>query len=101
MLLAAKKYTYALEMYRKLRNCAHTCHDVINKMYALRQMAHTFSRMEKYENACICLKYLLALSWTCKLPEAELAAYEDLARMHLYMGNIEKVKFYDARITYG
>lgn len=64
-------------------------------------MAHVFAKLEKYENACICLKYMLALSWTCKLPEAELAAYEDLARMHLYMGNIEKVKFYDARVTYG
>ena len=88
MLLAAKKYGLALEMYRKLRNCAHTCHDVISKMFALRQMAHVFSKMEKYENACICLKYMLALSWACKLPEAELAAYEDLARMHLYIGNI-------------
>ena len=64
-------------------------------------MAHVFAKLEKYENACICLKYMLALSWTCKLPEAELAAYEDLARMHLYLGNIEKVKFYDARVTYG
>ena len=36
MLLAAKKYGLALELYRKMRNCAHTCHDVISKMYALR-----------------------------------------------------------------
>lgn len=44
--------------------------------------------MEKYENAVTCLKEMLALSWTCKLPEAELTAYENLAKMHLYMGNI-------------
>ena len=36
MLLTAKKYGLALEMYSKLRNCAHTHRDVISKMYALR-----------------------------------------------------------------
>ena len=57
--------------------------------------------MEKYENAIICFKYMLALAWTCKSIEAELMAYEGLAAMHLYLGNIQKVKFYDARVTYG
>ena len=51
-------------------------------------MAHCFSKMEKYENAIICFKYMLALAWTCKSIEAELMAYEGLAAMHLYLGNI-------------
>lgn len=64
-------------------------------------MAFCFSKLEKYENAIISYKYMLALAWTCKSQESEIFAYQGLARMHLYMGNIEKVKFYDAKITYG
>lgn len=64
-------------------------------------MSHCFAKMEKYENAVTCLKEMLALAWTCKLTEAELTAYENLAKMHLYMGNIQKVKYYDARVTNG
>ena len=64
-------------------------------------MGYCFSKMEKYENAIICFKYMLALAWACKSIEAELSAYEGLAAMHLYLGNIQKVKFYDARITNG
>ena len=30
-----------------------------------------------------------------------MAAYEGLARMHLYRGEVEKVRFYDARVTSG
>ena len=101
MLLTAKKFTLALDMYRKLRNCAHTHKDIITKMFAYRQMAFCFFKVEKYEDAIICYKHLLALAWTTKSFEAELAAYEGLASMHLYLGNIQKVKFYDARITYG
>ena len=51
-------------------------------------MGYCFSKVEKYENAIICFKYMLALSWTCKSIEAELSAYEGLAAMHLYLGNI-------------
>ena len=51
-------------------------------------MAYCFSKTEKYENAIICFKYMLALAWTCKSIEAELMAYEGLAAMHLYLGNI-------------
>jgi len=101
MLLAAKRYDLALELYRKLRNCAHTHKDIISKMFALHMMAHCFFKMEKYEDAVVAYKYLLALSWASKSQEIELSAYQGLARMHLYLGNIEKVKFYDAKITYG
>ena len=88
MLLTAKKYRLALELYFKLRNCAHTHHDVVSKMYAYKQMGFCFSKLEKYENAIICFKYMLALAWTCKSNDAELSAYEGLAAMHLYLGNI-------------
>ena len=64
-------------------------------------MAHCFAKLEKYEHAIISYKYMLALAWTCKSQESEFFAYQGLARMHLYLGNIEKVKFYDAKITYG
>ena len=36
MLFTAKKYTLALQMYVKLRNCAHTHKDVLVKAYACR-----------------------------------------------------------------
>ena len=64
-------------------------------------MAYCFGKLEKYENGIICYKYMLALAWTCKSLEAEHCAYEGLATMHLYLGNIEKVRFYDARVTHG
>ena len=51
-------------------------------------MAFCFGKMEKYQNAIISYKYLLALAWTCKSLEAELCAYQGLATMHLYLGNI-------------
>ena len=75
-------------MYSKLRNCATTHRDVIMKMFALKQMGHVFSKLEKYENAILCFKNLLALAWTSKSTEAEFCAYEGLALMHLYLGNI-------------
>lgn len=81
MLLAAKVYPLALELYRKLRNCAHTHRDIIAKTFALKQMAHCFAKMEKYENAIICYKNVLALGWTIKSADAELLAYEGLALM--------------------
>lgn len=101
MLLAAKRYELALEMYQKLRNCAHTHKDIIGKMYALWQMGRCFAELEKYEHAIVSYKYMLALAWTSKSMEAEMAAYEALGRMHLYLGHIEKVKFYDAKISFG
>ena len=64
-------------------------------------MGFCFQKLEKYENATICFKYMLALAWTVKSRDMELAAYEGLAVMHLYLGNIQKVKYYDARITHG
>ncbi len=36
MLMTAKKYNLALELYRKLRNCAHTHRDIVGKMFALK-----------------------------------------------------------------
>ena len=75
-------------MYCKLRNCATTHRDVITKMFALKQMGHVFSKLEKYENALLCYKNLLALAWTSRSTEAELSAYEGLAATHLYLGNV-------------
>ena len=101
MLYTAKRYPLALELFRKLRNCAHTHRDIISKIYALKQMGLCFGKLEKHESAAICYKYLLALAWTCDSLEAELCAYEGLASTHLYLGNIQKVRFYDARISLG
>jgi hypothetical protein len=101
MLLTAKHFRLALEMFRKLRNCAHSHRDIIIKMFALKQMGHCFGKLEKYTNAIICFKYMLSLAWTVKSNEAELTAYEGLAMMNLYLGNIQKVKFFDARISHG
>ena len=101
MLLESHKFELALEMYRKLRCCAHTDKDALTKMYAYKQMGCTNSKMTKYDSAVLCFKFMLALAWTLRSPEAELAAYEGLAKMFLYMGQIEKSKFYDARIANG
>lgn len=88
MLLDVKKYELALELYRKLRNCAHTNQDAVTKLYVYKQMAYANSQMKKYESAIICFKHLLALAWTLKSAEAELASYQGLAYMHLYLGQI-------------
>ena len=101
MLLTAKRYELALELYRKLRNCAHTNRDLLSKMFALHMMACCFAKMEKYGDAVICYKYLLAIAWASKSQEVEMMAYQGLKRMHLYLGNIEKVKYYDAKVLYG
>lgn len=101
MLIDAKQFHLAYELYRKMRNTAHTDHDCVTKLYCYKQMAYTNSRMKKYESAILCFKHLLALAWTLKSAEAELATYEGLAAMHLYLGQIQKCKYYDARITHG
>ena len=88
-------------MYNKMRNCAHTDKDSVTKMFAYKQMGYAFCQLEKYESAIISFKHMLALAWTIKSCEGELAAYEGLALMYLYTGQIEKCKFYDARITNG
>lgn len=64
-------------------------------------MAYCFMKLEKYENAVTSLKYVLAISWTIKLTEMELAAFYGLSVLHLYMGSIEKARYYDARVTRG
>lgn len=64
-------------------------------------MGRCFAMLEKYEHAIISYKYMLQLAWTSKSMEAEMAAYEALGKMHLYLGNIEKVKFYDSKINFG
>lgn len=101
MLFAAKRYGLALELYRKLRSCAHTHQDIMSKMYALHMMAACFAKLRRYEYAIIAYKYLMALSWACKSQEVEMSTYQGLAKMHLYLGNIEKVKFYDSKVLYG
>ena len=50
-------------------------------------MGYTFCKMEKYESAVISFKHLLGLAWTIKSSEGELAAYEGLALMYLYLGH--------------
>ena len=101
MLLVAKQYHLAREFYSKLRNCAHNDKDAITKMVAYKQLAFTNSKMKKYEAAIICFKYMLSLAWSCKSSESELAAYEGLSMMNLYIGQIEKCKYYDARVNNG
>ena len=64
-------------------------------------MSFCFQKLEKYQNAIIALKYMLCMAWACKSTEAEYSAYEGLTRMHMYLGNMEKVKFYDAKVTLG
>lgn len=101
MLVAAKSYRLALELYKKLRDCAHTHKDIVTKAFALKQMAFCFAKLEKYDNAIICYKYGLSIAWTIKSATAELLAYEGLSLMHMYLGNIQKACFYDARVTHG
>ena len=64
-------------------------------------MGYTFCKMEKYESAVISFKHLLGLAWTIKSSEGELAAYEGLALMYLYLGQIQKAKFYNHRLAHG
>ena len=99
--MAAKQYELALQCYEKLRDCAHTFKDIITKAYALRQMSACFMKLEKHDNSVICLKYVLAIAWTIKLSELELSAYEGLAIAYLYLGSLEKTRYYDARIMMG
>ena len=73
-------------MYNKLRQCAHTDKDAVAKMFAYKQMGYVFCQIEKYHSAIIAFKYMLALAWTIKSVEGELAAYEGLAMMNLYIG---------------
>lgn len=101
MLLVAGQNYLALELYNKMCNCAQTDKDVIVKMLAYRQMGYTNSLLLKYETAVMCFKYLLSLAWACNSLEGEFAAYEGLSKMYLYIGQIEKAKFYDARISNG
>lgn len=64
-------------------------------------MGYTNSLLLKYETAVICFKYLLSIAWICNSLEGEFAAYEGLSKMYMYMGQIEKAKFYDAKIING
>lgn len=86
MLLVAKQEPLAIMMYNKLRQCAHTDKDAVAKMFAYKQMGYVFCQIEKYHSAIIAFKYMLALAWTIKSVEGELAAYEGLAMMNLYIG---------------
>ena len=86
MLLEAGQYKLARDLYQKLLNCAHTNKDVITNMFCYKQLAYTNSKMKKYETAILCFKHLLALAWTCRSPESELAAYDGLQMMYLYQG---------------
>lgn len=89
------QYKLALDFYNRLRNCAHTAKDIVVKMYSYKQMGHCYGKQEKYDEAIVCFKHLLALAWTTSSLEAEQAAYEALSLMHFYTGNIEKSKFFD------
>ena len=99
--LVNRQYRLANDFYNKLRNCAHSAQDIVVKMYAYKQMGHCFAKQEKYDEAIICFKHLIALAWTTNSPEAESAAYDALSIMHFYIGNIEKSKFYDHQFLSG
>ena len=88
MLLVAKKGNLAILMYNKLRCCAHTDKDSVTKMFAYKQLGYVYCQLEKYESAIIAFKYMLAIAWAIKSVEGELAAYEGLALMNLYCGQI-------------
>ena len=44
-------------------------------------------------------KFMLSLAWTIKSSEGEFSAYQGLSLSYLYLGLIDKVKFYDSRIN--
>ena len=88
MLLVSDKGQLAVQMYNKLRCCAHTDKDSVTKMFAYKQMGYTYAHLEQYESAIIAFKHMLALAWTIKSAEGELAAYEGLTLMYLYRGQI-------------
>ena len=75
MCLAASRFELAYECYEKLCNCAHTFKDIIIKVYALKQMSHCLMKLESYEQSIICLKHVLAISWTIKFRQLELVTY--------------------------
>jgi len=64
-------------------------------------MAFCFSNLQKHDNAIICYKYIIQIAWTVKLREMEFSAYKGLASAYIHLGKVEKVKFYDARVTLG
>ena len=43
----------------------------------------------------------MALAWTIKSSEGEFASYQGLSLSYLYLGMIDKVKFFDTRINHG
>ena len=51
-------------------------------------MGYCYSKQEKYDEAIICFKHLIALAWTTDSAEAESAAYDALSIMHFYTGSI-------------
>ena len=99
--LVNRQYRLANDFYNKLRNCAHSAQDIVVKMYAYKQLGHCYGKQEKYDEAIICFKHLIALAWITDSREAESAAYDALAIMHFYVGNIEKSKFYDHQFLNG
>ena len=101
ILLSNGKADFAERMYNKLRACAHTAKDTVTKMFAYKQLGYTYIELERYESAMMAFKHMLALAWTLQSFEGEFAAYEGLSKSYLYQGQIDKVKFYDDRITEG
>lgn len=101
MLLDKKEGDLAENMYNKLLACAHTNQDIMVKMFAYKQLGYTYIQLKRYVSSLMAFKHMLAVAWTIKSCEGEFSAYEGLARAYLYQGMIEKVKFYNDRITAG
>ena len=72
MLLVAKKPNLAIQMYNKLRCCAHTDKDAVAKMFAYKQMGYVYCSLEKYESAIIAFKHMLAIAWAIKSVEGSI-----------------------------
>ena len=54
----------AEKMFEKLRLCSHTDKDAVVKMFAYKQLGHTYIKLERYESAVMSFKFMLGMAWT-------------------------------------
>ena len=57
--------------------------------------------MENYQEAILCYKYSLSMSWAVDSVEVEMACYRELCASRYHLGHVEKSKFYDDRFLSG
>jgi len=77
-----------------MRDAAEDIGDYNSEIDAYYEAGVTLQKMQEYDQALKSFKRMLQVSWSFNKGSSEIKAYDMVAKMYFYLGNVPKAAYY-------